>query len=205
MNPAPAATIAERKRQLVRDELAEAAVKLLANQGFEETTVDQIVAAVGMSRRTFSRYFESKEDVVVHMLAGAGAQLCAELHARPADEPPAEALRLALAPLIRFTADRPDKTLRVVRLIMGTPALHASFLERQSHWQDDIAAILAARSELDPCDDLRPALAAGVALTVFGIALRRWMDSDGIADMNVLVDQAFSVIAPVIDLTPAAR
>ena len=58
-NGTPAVNLVERKRQLVRDELADAAVKLLASQGFDETTVDQIAAEVGMSRRTFSRYFET--------------------------------------------------------------------------------------------------------------------------------------------------
>jgi hypothetical protein len=56
MTAAPTADLAVRKRQLVRSELAEAAVTLLADQAFVETTFDQIVAAVGMSRRTFSRY-----------------------------------------------------------------------------------------------------------------------------------------------------
>jgi len=198
-NAAPAASMAERKRQLVRDELAEAAVKLLADQGFEETTVDQIVAAVGMSRRTFSRYFESKEDVIVHLLAGAGEQLCAELGARPPGEPPAAALRRALQPFIQFTVDKPDKALRVTRLILGTPALLARFLERQSHWQDAITAILAERAGLAPGADLRPALAAGVALTAFRAALRHWADGDGTTDMGTLVDQAFAVVAPALD------
>jgi AcrR family transcriptional regulator len=197
--------MAERKRQLVRDELAEAAVKLLADQGFEETTVDQIVAAVGMSRRTFSRYFESKEDVLVHMFTGTGEQLCAELRARPASEPPAVALRRALAPFIQFTLGHPDKALRVTRLILDTPALLARFLERQSHWQDGITTILAERAGLDPVTDLRPALAAGVALTAFRTALRRWADGDGTTDMNELLDQAFAVITPALDLTTAAR
>jgi AcrR family transcriptional regulator len=196
--------MAERKRQLVRDELAEAAVKLLAWQGFEETTVEQIVAAVGVSRRTFSRYFRSKEDVVVHMLAEAGAQLCAELRARPAGEPPAVALRRALSVFIRISAEHPDKTLRVTRLILSTPALLARFLERQAQWQADITAIIARRTGLDPRADLRPAIAAGIALTAFTTALRRWADSDGSEDLANLVDQAFSVVAPALDFTTDA-
>ena len=196
----PAGNLAERKRQLVRDELAEAAVKVLASQGFEETTVDQIVAAVGMSRRTFSRYFQSKEDVIVHMLAGAGEQLCAELRARPAGEPPAVALRHALSPFIQTSVDHPAKTLHVARLILDSPALLARFLERQTQWQVDITDVLAQRTGLDPHTDLRPSLAAGVALTAFQTTLRRWADSDGQEDLAALVDQAFTVIAPALAL-----
>lgn len=204
-NGAAVGSIAERKRQLVRDELAEAAVRLLTDQGFEQTTVDRIAAAAGMSSRTFSRYFESKEDVLVHMLAGAGAQLCTELGARPAGEPPALALRRALAPLTAFTAGHPSKALSVIRLILDTPPLHARFLERESHWEDDMTAILAERAGLDPRTDLRPALAVGVALTAFRTALRHWVDSNGTIDMNKLLDQAFTVITPALNLTTATR
>lgn len=192
--------MAERKRRLVRGELAEAAVKLLADQGFEETTVDQIVAAVGMSRRTFSRYFESKEDVIVHMLAEAGGNLCAELRARPAGEPPSVALRHALSVLTSLSTGRPDKTLRVSRLILDTPALLARFLERQSQWQAELTGILAGRSGLDPAADPRPALATGVALTAFQTGLRRWVDQDGATGMDELVDEVFVLVAPVLDL-----
>ncbi|MEU6379661.1 TetR family transcriptional regulator [Streptomyces sp. NPDC046909] len=192
--------MAERKRLLVRSELAEAAVKLLADQGFEETTVDQIVAAVGMSRRTFSRYFDSKEDVIVHMLAEAGVRLCAELNARPADEPPAVALRRALSVFTSMSVGNPAKMLRVSRLILDTPALLARFLERQSQWQAEMTGILALRAGLDPDVDLRPAVAAGVALTAFQAALRRWVDSDGSEGLDEVVDQALALVGPVIEL-----
>ncbi len=201
MSVASTASIAERKRQLVRNELAEAAVALLADQGFEETTVDQIVAAVGMSRRTFSRYFESKEDVVVHLLAGAGAQMCAELHARPEDEPPALALRHAVSVFTSICRVDRERTLRVSRLILDTPALLARFLERQSQWQAEMAGILARRTGLDPDADLRPALAAGVALTAFQTGLRHWVDNDGTKAIDEVVDQAFVMITPALDLS----
>jgi AcrR family transcriptional regulator len=197
---APVANMAERKRLLVRSELAEAAVKLLADQGFEETTVDQIVAAVGMSRRTFSRYFDSKEDVIVHMLAEAGVRLCAELNARPADEPPAVALRRALSVFTSMSVGNPAKMLSVSRLILDTPALLARFLERQSQWQAEMTGILALRAGLDPDVDLRPAIAAGVALTAFQAALRRWVDSDGSESLDEVVDQALALVGPVIQL-----
>ena len=112
---AAASNLAERKRELVRDELAQAAVNVLAFQEFEDTTVDHIVAEIGVSRRTFFRYFQSKEDVIVHIVAGAGTQLCTELRARPAFEPAAEALRQALAPFIQLSIANRAKTLRIAK------------------------------------------------------------------------------------------
>ena len=90
------ASLAERKRQVVVDELTEAALQLLAIKGFDTTTVDQIVAAAGVSRRTFFRYFASKEDVVVQHLGTIGTMMTAEMAARPADEPIAMSLRHAM-------------------------------------------------------------------------------------------------------------
>jgi AcrR family transcriptional regulator len=48
----------------VRSALALAAMNLFVEQGFEKTTVDEIAEAAGVGRRTFFRYFRSKEDVV---------------------------------------------------------------------------------------------------------------------------------------------
>ncbi|MGE6735029.1 TetR family transcriptional regulator, partial [Streptomyces sp. NPDC059900] len=80
--------MAERKRQLVSSELTEAALQLLARKGFDAVTIDEIVTTAGVSRRTFFRYFASKEDVVVQFLADMGVGIHAELAARPEGEPP---------------------------------------------------------------------------------------------------------------------
>jgi AcrR family transcriptional regulator len=199
-NTAGANNLAERKRELVRDELAQAALSVLAFQEFDDTTVDQIVAELGVSRRTFFRYFQSKDDVIVHIVASAGTQLCTELGARPTSEPAAVALRQALAPFIQLSIDNPAKTLRIATLIFHTPTLLGRFLERLTQWQTGMTEILAERSGLHADNDLRPALAAGVALTAFHNALRHWADTDGTQPLAELVDQAFAIVTPALDL-----
>jgi AcrR family transcriptional regulator len=193
-------SLAQRKRQLVRDELAEAAMRLLAQQGFGATTIEQIVAAAGVSRRTFFRYFESKEDVIVQALADTGDELCAELGARPAAEPAAAALHHTFAAFVHKITEHPEKTLRITQLVLGSPALLARYLERQAQWQADLAAVLSRRTGQDPAG-LRPALAAGVALTAFYTALTRWAASDGTCELAELVDEAFDVVAPALHVT----
>ncbi|MEU1820425.1 TetR family transcriptional regulator [Streptomyces roseifaciens] len=170
--------------------------------GLGAVTIDEIATTAGVSKRTFFRYFASKEDVVVQFLAGMGADMRAELAARPADERPSAALRFAVAvPIAACTdhADHAGRALRVVRLILRTPALHARFLERQAQWRDDLAAELAHRQGLDPGTDLYPRLAAGMALNAFDAVLHRWSGSEGSEDPAELLDRAFAVIAPALD------
>ena len=202
--PTQAARIAERKRQLVRDELVVAALGLLANQGFDDTTIEQIVAAAGVSRRTFFRYFRSKEDVVVAFIGDLGTQMGRELAARPAEERPATALREALRTFVETYRLHPEKTLALSRLIFGTPAVRARYLERQDGWRDGLVVELARRTGVSE-DDLRPALSVAVALAAFDTVLGRWCRDGGKEDLGRLVDEALRRVAPALDLAGPAN
>ncbi|QGZ47319.1 TetR family transcriptional regulator [Streptomyces sp. QHH-9511] len=197
--PRPDLSMAQRKRQLVSDELTRSALQLLALRGFDAVTVDEIVNAAGVSKRTFFRYFASKEDVVVQFLADMGAGIHAELAARPAGERPSVALLHAVSVPLAACGDHSERALPVVQLILRTPALLARFLERQEQWRNDLAAELAHRLGLDALADLYPRLAAGTALTAFNTVLQRWSESDGAQNPAELTDQAFTVVAPALD------
>ncbi|MET8902618.1 TetR family transcriptional regulator [Streptomyces sp. NPDC004538] len=199
MNTRPETSLAQRKRQLVSDELTEAALQLLASKGFDSVTIDEIAGTAGVSKRTFFRYFASKEDVVVQFLTDMGAGIHRELADRPTTERPSVALRNALSAPIAACAHHSDRALRVVQLILRTPALHARFLERQGQWREDLTAELALRPGPAADVDLYPQLAAGMALTAFNTVLHRWSDSDGTEDPVALTERAFAVIAPALD------
>ncbi|MGW5612030.1 TetR family transcriptional regulator [Streptomyces sp. NPDC003753] len=191
--------MAQRKRQLVSNELSEAALQLLALKGFDAVTIDEIAATAGVSKRTFFRYFASKEDVVVQFLADMGIGMRAALASRPIEEQPSASLQHTVWVSMAACADHSDRALRVVQLILRTPALRARFLERQDQWRDDLAAELAQRLGLDPDADLYPQLAAGMALTAFDAVLQRWSGSDGAEDPAELTYRAFATIAPALD------
>src|SRR6266513_4552741 len=79
--------VRERTRRAVRGELAQLAVGLFVEKGYDETTIDDLAAAAGMSKRTFFRYFASKEELVMGKYEILGEQLAEDLANRPADEP----------------------------------------------------------------------------------------------------------------------
>ncbi len=202
----PRMSLAERKRRLVSDELTESALQLLALKGYDAVTIDEIVATAGVSRRTFFRYFASKEDVVIQFLADMGTGMCAELAERPAGEPHSTALWNAVKVPLAICSDRSDhseRALSVVQLILRTPALLARFLERQAQWRGDLTEEMGRRTGLDPEADLYPRLAAGMALTAFDAVLQRWSGSDGTEDPAELLDRAFDVITPALDAVEA--
>ncbi|MEV0135963.1 TetR family transcriptional regulator [Dactylosporangium sp. NPDC050688] len=189
-------SLAERKRQLVRNELTEAALKLLGVQGFEETTIDQMAAAAGVSRRTFFRYFRSKEDVITESLCDHGRRLSQILSARPTTEPPAVALHNTLRAFTDTFWEHPEKSQRLAKATMSTPALRARYLERQFSWRAMLTAELAARMGTDPSADLRPAVLVGVAFAAFDTALMRWVEQDSATDLNALLSECFAVAFP---------
>jgi AcrR family transcriptional regulator len=195
-------SLAERKRQLVADELRDAALMLLATKGFDTVTVDDIAAAAGVSRRTFFRYFASKEDVVVRWLADMSEVVVGVLADRPAGEPAPDALRHAVWAPLALCTDHPDHTERsrvVARLVLDTPALEARWMEYQVRVRSDLAAELAARYGRDPQTDAWPRLAAGMALLALDQVLQQWQPGDDEHRLARLTDAAFAVLAPALD------
>ncbi|MEU6573447.1 TetR family transcriptional regulator [Streptomyces sp. NPDC046805] len=190
--------LAQRKRQFVRDELARETLRLLATQGYEATTVEQVTDAVGVSRRTFFRYFQSKEDVIVQAVTDKGAVLAADFEARPADEAASAALHHALTPLVNQDPADPERMLRLTQLILRTPALHGRYLERQAQWKTALTSVLAQRTGR-AATDMGLQLAAGMTLVAFHTALTRWADGDGTEILADLFDEAFTLVAPAVD------
>jgi AcrR family transcriptional regulator len=100
--------VRERTQLAIRNELTAAAVQLFSEHGFAETTGRQIAEAVGVSERTFFRYYASKEDVILGALDELGAQLASRLAARPAHEAPFRALRRSFDLIPKFWPTSPN-------------------------------------------------------------------------------------------------
>jgi AcrR family transcriptional regulator len=192
----------ERKKLRTRAQLTEAALRLFSERGFDATTIEDIVEEVEVSPRTFFRYFDSKEDVVIGFFDDLGEQLRAMLAARPPEEPPFTAIRRALGSFGDLYTAQADRVTAAKRLAHETPAIRARLLDKHARWENGVAEELAARLGADP-DDPRPRLIAAVALAAFSTAVTRWVDSDGREDLAALLHGALEAVATGLDRTPA--
>ncbi|QEV25148.1 TetR family transcriptional regulator [Streptomyces coeruleorubidus] len=177
----------ERKKQRTRDALLRAALELFATRGYEETTVDDIAAAVDVSQRTFFRYFAGKEETAFYVTRLAETQVVEAVRARPPGEAPLEALRRALLEswdTINETIEEivpVDLHMRVYRVIESTPALLAAHLRRATELEEELARIIAEREGLDVDADPRPRIVVALFGGVIRVTERLWSAGDDLS------------------------
>jgi AcrR family transcriptional regulator len=182
-----AVPIAERKRRAVRAELSEAALPLLVERRFESVTIDDLAAAAGVSRRTFFRYFSSKEDMVFAFLDQWAVRLAADIVARPADEDPVAAVHHAFRQL---TIAYEDRALVLVRLVRETPALRQQERINREHLRSAVVTAVARRLGVDEERSLRPQILATIAFAPLDAAMLAWFTSRSNQEIGTLLDEA---------------
>ncbi|MGV9800438.1 TetR/AcrR family transcriptional regulator [Mycobacterium sp. NPDC003449] len=158
------AGLRERKKLRTRAMLIDAAVELCNRQGFEKTTVEQISAVADVSPRTFSRYFATKDAVVVALIDEVAAMAAVELAGQPPEINDVEALYRAhvqaflktrIAPSPRLTEQR---LLALARIVTSSPVLMHTVSEFRI---DAVNAVLATRMGVSR-DDRRLKLTSAV-------------------------------------------
>jgi AcrR family transcriptional regulator len=181
--------ISERKRRAVRAELSEVALQLLTDRDFESVTVDEIAAAAGVSRRTFFRYFASKEDVVFAFLDQGAMRLCEEVVNRPPEESPVTAVHHAMR--LHLAAYQTSKDL--VRLVRETPSLRAREHVNREQLRLGIVEALGRRLGVDAQHDPRPHVLASIALAPLDAAFVTWFSGARSGeDLESLLDEALA-------------
>ena len=195
----------ERKKERTREALIDAAQELFLRKGYEATTIDEIVADVEVSRRTFFRYFAGKEEVALARATEFEALFLAALAVRPADEPPLTALRRAGASVLTDIEHEPDDGaghdfLRMRCLIDATPVLLASSLRNAMESERRMAAEIARRQGVDIEHDRRPALVVTLYHSVMRVAMDQWTEAGAPhgAALLALVDAAWDDMAGLL-------
>ena len=181
-----------------RERLQAAALDLYASRGFEQTTAADIAQSVGLTERTFFRYFADKREVLFH-----GQELFQQVFldgvaAAPEDSSAIDAVAFALQAAASFFPDdrRPYSRLRQT-IIVANPGLQERELLKMAWLSAGIAEALRKRGVAEP----QATLAAETGVTVFGVAFRQWIAegeerSLGAIEVDTLADlRAMSLAA----------
>jgi AcrR family transcriptional regulator len=181
----------ERKKQKTRESIQRTALRLFEKQGYEETTIEQIAAAVEISPSTFFNYFPTKEDVV---LFDAYDPMAIQMFLdRPKDEPLNVGLRQVLEGLA--TAFERDEQLILARgrLFLDVPELRARIWDEVERTQVMIAQLLAQRTGRRP-DDFELRVTARILIGAIFEATLEWMRTNGRQGLVELANRALDVV-----------
>ena len=189
-----------RRPSTSRAELERVALDLFTSRGFEETTVDDVAAAAGIGRRTFFRYYASKNDLVWGDFAGELARLRAWFAAVPAGAPLMESIRRAVVEFNRYPPEQGPRHRERMALILNVPSLLANSTLKFVQWRGVIADFVADRLEL-AADELFPTVIGHCALGASIAAYEAWLRDES-ADLTEVLDAALEVLTS--DFTPPA-
>nr|WP_203631322.1 TetR family transcriptional regulator [Streptomyces halstedii] len=170
----------ERRKQRTREALLHTALELFTTWGYDRTTVDEIVAVVDVSQRTFFRYFPNKEAAAFAAQDAVESRFLLELRQRPCAEAPFEAMRHAALNTWKSIADADgsdlpvELRLRTYRMIESTPSLVAAHMRRGVELERKTALLIAEREGLDVEADPRPRVAVAAFSGVMRLTGQSW-------------------------------
>lgn len=113
----------ERKRQETLKRITDAGICLFIAKGYEATTLDDIAAEAGISRRNFFYYFKSKDDILLSLQSGLGDMLAAAVRDTPQSKRPLDAVRDAIIQVCKPFPD--DDMLAIDKLMRSSEAVQA--------------------------------------------------------------------------------
>ncbi|MFE9780205.1 TetR family transcriptional regulator [Streptomyces sp. NPDC005775] len=196
-----------RKARRTRETLAQAAFELVLERGLRDVTVEEIAERADVDRRTFSRYFTSKEAAVLDSVRGDGDRINDALRARPAGEPPLTAYRRAVRDWLADPADRAwHRRPRIFELLVlaeREPTLYAAFHHIRVDAQEDSLLIVADRLGVDPRQDIRPAVTVAAGAGALLAAQVAWVRGGCPEELPRLVEQAFDALSGELVQEPA--
>lgn len=169
----------ERKKQQTHELLRMSALRLFAEKGFEQTTVQDIADGADVAQRTFFLHFASKEQVLIGDTADRARQFMDVLRSRPDDEDGFTALRAALVHVVETSDMDDDELMLRARLVEEAPSLMAWTLEQNAAVAEAIAEEMARRSGSDPLRDVYPRVLASAGMTALVLAASLWYRQEG--------------------------
>jgi len=187
----------ERKKARTRATIRACALRLFREQGYDATTIEQIIDAADVSETAFFRYFPAKEDVVLD--DGYDPMLIEALQAQPPEVPPVQALRAAFAAVFAgMTARQQAEQNERITLTLTVPRLRAAMLDQVSQAMQLLARAMAERAGRRPDDFIVRTIAGAIVGAAMAVSASVTDDPD--ADLATLIDRAITHLEPGLAL-----
>ncbi|MDA8371447.1 MAG: TetR/AcrR family transcriptional regulator [Nocardiopsaceae bacterium] len=201
-----ASGLRESKKLALREALSVTTVLLAREQGLGNVRVEDIVERVGVSRRTFSNYFSSKEDAIADRLVQRARIAADALLTRPADEPLWTAVTEAV--LMPYE-DEPDAAAQTrsertgLLAVLSDPEMQSAVDRGVRAATAALGSAIAERLDVSVSDDPRPYFVANAALSTLLLTLERWVGLREPEPMLLpLLREAFQRLGDGLDRLP---
>jgi AcrR family transcriptional regulator len=187
----PAPGLRERKRQETLWRITDAGICLFIEKGIDATTLNEIAAMAGISRRTFFHYFKSKDDILISLQKGMGEVIAERIRQAAAGASPLDAIR---ASVIGVCAEVPtDDLVAIDRLMRSSPAVQA---RKQASYVEQEGLLFAALSARwpDPARAMALRLLAMLAIGAIRLATEALSQEGERRSLIELLNAAFDAL-----------
>jgi AcrR family transcriptional regulator len=172
-----ATSLQSRKQEVVRDAIYDAGIDLFVRKGFDETTVEEVAQAAGVSRGSFFRYFATKDDLLARSVVSSGDVLISVAAACPAGLSSLELVRETALAGIQFSISQP-RTRQIIEITSRSISARYAHKSRLVEVETRLSEVFAARIRNAAKDDLKPRMLAIVTLMVVDLTLASWFKGD---------------------------
>ncbi|WP_326615491.1 TetR family transcriptional regulator (plasmid) [Streptomyces scopuliridis] len=187
--PHQPASLRERKKLRTRQTLADTAVALFAERGFDSTPLDVLLERVEVSRRTFFRNYRSKEDVALTAFKELWSTFLGALDEREQSGRLVDVFRdTMLATLDRMGSTWHPRFAATLRLIEESPSLNGYSLRHCDEIQSEI------KQRLGTPDTLELRLALEFCVAAWRCAYDQWLPDCDPAQLPRCVRGAFNAM-----------
>jgi TetR/AcrR family transcriptional regulator, regulator of mycofactocin system len=195
----PKTNLRSRKRQFVQDAIFDAAIEIFSAKGFDETTVDDVARAAGVSRASFFRYFTSKDDLLAQNVTQHGSALTEAIKACPPSFTPIQTMHEIVLSVARHRVAHP-RTRQVIEISLRSSSAMQAHVSRMIEVERSVAIAFAERIGGLSKDDLEPRLLAAMTVSTMNVAIMSWYRGNH-QDLSAAVEQVFSRLTQLVSET----
>lgn len=189
----------ERKRRDTHQRITQTGLELFLAKGYEETTLDEIAAAAGISRRTFFHYFKSKDEILLAWQITVADSIRIAVLEEDRNRAPLDALCGALLKLAAHFDT--DTAIAMARVLQSSEQLRAAnqakFVRMEQAAFEALCRLWPQRGRRD-----RLRLVAMVGLGAFRLAIEQWTEEGRKVSLTKRIDKTFANLRTELEREP---